>query len=273
MGTTHLQTSLGSIKAGKEKTQAALLPFLEAELRRRKKHPEQLIQSAKIPIPFYFRKLSDKFIEESADYIDWDLLSETQDFSVHILKKYKDKISWKSVYDLQRIPDEYILHNHQEIKWDLITLSSRYDDAFYEKWSEFIDWPLMAAQKKLSPYLIDNFYASIGFITLCRSQFLSDEFINRHIKEINWDNLSYNLETYSINFIRKHAEKVSWHNASFSFNLSLEILEEFIEKWNWNTMIMYNRNISFDFIIKNRKHIPFSVVNSIVKKEFKKEIR
>ncbi len=271
MSTNHINNCINLIKRGEATIQAPLLPFLQAELKRRGTSSKQ--PGGEIPISDYTSKIfTDTFIDENNEKIDWNLLVKTQELTAHVLQKYKKKLPWKNIYVQQRLPDEYILMNSREIIWDLIIYNKKYDDNFFEEWAEFINWKKLAEIRKLSFRLIEQFHFKIGWKLICQTQKLSEEFISANIKKIQWSELSYNLADYSINFIKKYENKISWKNASESENLPLEIIEEFQHKVDWSSVCKDNKNLNFDFVIKYRHRIKFEHVSVLLKKEFGKSI-
>ncbi len=271
MSTNHINNCIKLINSGSAKKQFSSLKHLEAELKRRERHPDQILKHTKIPLNDYKKKIfTDNFIDENFESIDLDLLVEFQELTTYILKKYKKKLSWKLIYKYQRIPDGYILEHYKEIKWDLIIYNEKYDDSFFEEWAEFIDWNKLAQIKKLSYHLIEYFYKAISFNVLCQHQTLSEHFIENHIKSIPWDFLSKSLDNYSDEFIKKYEKKINWNNASSCPNLSLDIIKKFRDRVNWSNIFRNNKNITFDFVIENKDFINFGHASQYLKNYFGK---
>lgn len=67
------------------------------------------------------RKLSEDFIEEYKDKLDWGLLSSYQILSDSFIEKYKDLISWNYVSCSQTPSKEFLLRHKDKLSWDLVS--------------------------------------------------------------------------------------------------------------------------------------------------------
>lgn len=71
----------------------------------------------------------------------------------------------------------------------------------------------------------------MGWDKICRRQTLSESFIEKHYKKMNWVNLSFHGH-YSEKFINKHSDKFDLYILTFSLAASRRILsDDFINKY------------------------------------------
>lgn len=72
--------------------------------------------------------LSDQFIEDFNDKLDWFNLCDTQELSLNILDKFFTKILWYKVFILQDLPEEFILNHKKdwtESEWEYILTNQK----------------------------------------------------------------------------------------------------------------------------------------------------
>ena len=89
----------------------------------------------------------------------------------------------------------------------------------------------------------------INWDSLSKSGDLSEEFIERHVDDVNWGLLSINQRPLSEEFIERHTDKVTWNYICQFQTLSEAFIERHIDKINWRTLVFYQK-LTKPFIMK-----------------------
>jgi len=87
------------------------------------------------------QKLSEGFIREFKDRVDWDLISSHQMLSEDFIREFKDKVNWHLISSRQKLSEDFIREFKDKVNWYLISS--------YQKLSkDFIREFMLTAPKK-----------------------------------------------------------------------------------------------------------------------------
>lgn len=166
--------------------------------------------------------LSDKFIETFKDKVDWHSISWYQPSPETFIRKNINRVRMDGIFMSQKLSDQFIIDfiNHKV---------GSYDD-------ELIDtdiMPLILSEQQLSEsflekYILDRnsrFRTKENMFTISKYQKLSNEFIDKHAHDLNWDSLSSHQDL-SLECIEKYRERVNWNHI---FNHQ-KLPKEFVSK-------------------------------------------
>lgn len=81
------------------------------------------------------------------------------------------------------------------------------------------------------------------------------KFIDRHLHEIDWEDMSVNSENFSENYIKKYFYYFDFHLLSRFYKFSENMLREYKDELDWANISQY-QNMSYEFI-KEMKHYVF----------------
>ena len=72
-----------------------------------------------------YPNLTDKFIEEHADWLDWTFIYTYQDLTEEFIEKWKDYIDWEAISSYQKLGDKFILKYKDKLDWWLLTKNQK----------------------------------------------------------------------------------------------------------------------------------------------------
>ncbi len=83
--------------------------------------------------------LSEKFIREFADKINWINVSFYQKLSEEFIKEFSDKVDWFYISYRQKLSIEFIKEFSDKINWHVICRSTKLSKTFLKKFQHQID--------------------------------------------------------------------------------------------------------------------------------------
>ena len=112
-------------------------------------------------------------------------------------------------------------------------------------WIEFVEneldiqylWTCISSNQKLSESFIDRHSKEVDWYFISIYQKLSEEFIEKHSKKVNWNMISQ-YQKLSEEFIEKYSDKICWESVSIYQKLS----ESFIERHSDKVNLIYVSN-------------------------------
>ena len=69
-------------------------------------------------------KLSEDFMRQYADYLNWYDLSQHQQMSEEFCKEFLTRVDWRSVLNRGLISEQFLRNYKDEIKWEVVSNSS-----------------------------------------------------------------------------------------------------------------------------------------------------
>ena len=81
-----------------------------------------------------YQKLSENFIIEFQDKVDWDWIPKYQKLSEDFIREFQDKIYWTYISKYQKLSENFIREFQDKVDWDCI---SEYQKLSYEFIEEF----------------------------------------------------------------------------------------------------------------------------------------
>ena len=66
----------------------------------------------------HYQILSEDFIREFQDKVNWKLISQYQTLSENFIREFKDKVDWDSISRYQRLSEEFIEEFKNKIYWN-----------------------------------------------------------------------------------------------------------------------------------------------------------
>ena len=156
------------------------------------------------------QKLSEDFIREFKDYVDWGWISENQKLSESFIREFQDKVDW------------YWVSSHQKLS-----------ESFIREFQDKVDWGRISITQKLSEDFIREFQDRVKWYWISKFQKLSEDFIREFKNKADWVCISAH-QKLSENFIREFKDDIYWYYISECQKLSNAFIEEFEIKLNLN---------------------------------------
>lgn len=133
-------------------------------------------------------------------------------------------------------------------------------DLFYRYKEVVHDLPEAVFKYDISEAFIEYYQYDISWDRVVVFQNLSEAFIEKHLDKMPINYVA-SYQDLSNAFIRKHQSILPFHSLSGQSNLSMDLLEEFEDKWDWTRVFLQNiKNMSPEFIEKNKHKIDWDDV-------------
>ena len=164
--------------------------------------------------------LSDEFIEQYADKLNWTALCYNQIISENILRKFKDKVNWETVCGGQILSLEFIREMADYVDWyEISSQWQNMDEDFLREFSDKIDWRIA-----VHCYLPEKFVL---------------ETRDRH----KWEGPSRDCDL-SKEVIDRFAFQLDWNSVCFKQRLSEETMEKWKDLVDWKVALKYQKMCS-----------------------------
>lgn len=265
-----------------------------------------------------FDKLDDDFIRKYWMYLDWDVVSADQYLSHAILQEFADKVNWYYyfAYKYEDITDEFIREFVDYINWEDVSKTDyNFSKDILREFRNKIDWEIFSRwqpasvelmeemkdvmpftgclqrckfseefiEKYITKFTADNYYNNWGWILICRTQKLSDQFMDRWKNNLNWLEIC-ECQDLSTQFMREHAKYLDWKSVGIYQKLNDEqFIIDYWDKLNKNDVVLF-QDLNQDFMRKyfadtidwvgnilyswNRDYLTYKRKNNGLTKEF-----
>ena len=75
-------------------------------------------------------KLSEDFIREFKDKVDWGSISEYQKLSEDFIREFQDKVNWYYISEYQKLSEDFIKEFKNKVDWYLIFKYQKLSEKF-----------------------------------------------------------------------------------------------------------------------------------------------
>lgn len=116
-----------------------------------KYHP--LTPRCKIVNQFEYKCMDIKFIKKHPKFIDWEKLSKTS-LSESFIEEFWDKLDWRSVSRYAKLSEDFMIRNSHRVNWRMIARYQTLSETFIKQFANSIDWNGVSRYQKLRPKFI-----------------------------------------------------------------------------------------------------------------------
>lgn len=178
--------------------------------------------------------LTEEFIREHQNRLDWDILSCSYSFSEENLEEFKQHLQWELVSSHQTLSFPFILKNWEKV--NLLRLKKNKQVQLTQK-----EWTRLRIEEKLTLYrMIEKGNPNWSYIA--REMFLEEDFIETYKEKLNLIYVSQ-WQMLSEAFIKKYRNRVHWESISCRQNISESFIIEMKDDIDW-TFIEHNPFLS-----------------------------
>lgn len=188
-------------------------------------------------------RMSEEFIEEFADKVVWDYVwSYQKGLSTAFIERHvknPDQVNWERITMYQKLDEKFIFDHVNDLKLDNVLEYQKPPRELFEKIVEFGKLKCGDDKKELKEFECNSLWRKIcrwrnlpekeinrylklrgkhGWFSVLENQTLSEEFIEKHYKDIKKaDDLYYlfSCQKLSEDFIKRHEEDITakkcWH--------------------------------------------------------------
>ena len=85
-------------------------------------------------LEFYKKnKLSEEFIREFKDKVDWWCISRYQELSEDFIREFKNRVIWKMISKYQTLSEEFIREFKNSVDWEMISYYQTLSEDFKKR--------------------------------------------------------------------------------------------------------------------------------------------
>jgi hypothetical protein len=156
------------------------------------------------------QKLSEDFIREFQDKVDWLCISIYQKLSEEFIIEFKDKVNWYNLSTNQKLSEEFIreFKDKDKVYWRRISSSQKLSEEFIREFKDKVDWECISKYQKLSEDFIREFQDKFSFFyfwkNISKYQKLSKEFMKEFNIEEPQDSFMYKDKEWKRNYVLKN---------------------------------------------------------------------
>lgn len=205
-------------------------------------------------------QLTEAFIEEHADRVNWKIICNHQNLSEAFIEKFKDRVDWKIISCKQKLSEVFIMKYKAKLCWSDVCAYQKLSEKFMIKMSKYIDWGIVCEVQEMSESFIIKHQGNMSWENIFIGQRLSEAFIAKY-HHMHEDSLTLagNNQLLSEKFIIEYADDMCWISISSSQPITEQFVLENLDRIRW-------RFLSKNCIIKYYSH-SFLINNPIVWKE------
>lgn len=172
--------------------------------------------------------------KDTAELVDFDILSENQTLSMHFIKDYFNKFNPSSLCKYQNLDSDFIEEHFSEFKASITALSLEQHLTldFIEKHKDALRWDCLARNTKINiDYdfvlkYIDLFSNEDGLQFLSSNTKITDDDFNKIISDVSYDIL----------------DKFNWAEISYCRHLTEENIFNNIDRLDFTSPLLLNRD-------------------------------
>ncbi len=127
--------------------------------------------------------LSDKFIEEFKNGIDWGRISTIEKLSEEFIKEFKDKINWYCISSNQKLSEEFIREFQDKVDWFCVSTYQKLSENFIREFQNKVNWLCISYHQTLSPEFIEEFKDKLNIKAFQNKNYVE---VKKTIAGIDW---------------------------------------------------------------------------------------
>lgn len=136
--------------------------------------------------------------------INWSLLCHKQVLTEEFMAENKDRIDWEVVSEWQTLSSDFILKYHMFLNFDTISIYQHLTHEIYDTFSDKLNWKNIAMHQKLSIDDIYKYRKYICFKTISKYQKLDEDFIRKNIDLLDIENIAIFQDVSNIDEIEEY---------------------------------------------------------------------
>ena len=118
----------------------------------------------------YRQKLSEDFIREFSDRIDWEYISYQQKLSENFIREFSNKVDWNGISYRQKLSEKFIREFSDKVDWKHISYRQKLSEDFIREFKDRVNWREISENQKLSEDFVEEFdldYQILNIVSYC----------------------------------------------------------------------------------------------------------
>lgn len=180
---------------------------------------------------FYNFNLSENFIDNHKDKIDWDKFSANASLTLEIVNKYFEYISWERISSNTSITTEIIDAYKNFLNWKVAFHNLGISDQDFDKIKGNLNIKIdRHSEKTFRNSGGSTWNENINpWLAASRSKNLNSRFVDENHDKLIWYDVSMN-SSVTVDILDKYAEKVVWGNIIYNkFEKQLELEKNYLK--------------------------------------------
>jgi hypothetical protein len=149
---------------------------------------------------------------------DWKMICSSVLLSEDFIREFQDKLNWAYTSTCQILSEDFIKEFQDKVDWDIISAKQVLSEEFVREFQDKVRWDYISAHQKLSEEFVDEFKDKIDIFFLIRNKYCpinikSKYYIDRFQKNI--ENNEFTKEDSSKHSI-EYSEKIEIEDDSLN---------------------------------------------------------
>lgn len=189
----------------------------------------------------YEEPLSEAFLLEHQNKLDWELVFEKQPLSLETIQYLYEQsfpIQWDKLSKNKYLTEDVMDAFKEHLNWNLISSFVPLQESYILKQKDWINWNRIITRQKLSLsflQLLQKQGQEFSFFDLSFNTQLSDEIIEYYRNELNWEILSACVPL-SETIMNRLPHKVKWISIAIEQDISFEFAKKHIKNMRVNDL-------------------------------------
>lgn len=227
------------------------------------------------------RSLSEDFIRDCKEWVDWAKISRTQKMSTSFIEEFQDYVNWKTLSLNPFLDETTIVAFQNQLDWAVIGASQQLSLEFVREFEDRLNWEMLSLRMPLSASIIREFQDKFTWDLVafrpeldCQDEesisLLNEIYqviaprISNHSRHV-WKRISQHC-VLSEEFMCEYANNLDWYYVCLKQKLSDSFIREFVHFINWSTVKISKHLISelIDRVnwraLRRNPRLPFKVL-------------
>lgn len=183
----------------------------------------------------------------------WQIFLHDHTLSQQLIETYQSYFedrTWQNIVEKSRLSEGFLETLALEKGWNLVSKYPHLSESFIERHEDKIDWKSVSAASPLSLDFIEKFKDKLHWETICENQKLDESIIDANQDKLNtrcWEYI-FRKQLLSDEFIQRYSRHLNWNHISLNIHLTDQQLVEYENNIAWNLLINYGRKLDYSQI-------------------------
>lgn len=143
-------------------------------------------------------ELTEDFIREFKDKVDWHNISKCQTLSEDFIREFQNKVEWKNISFNQKLSEDFIREFKDKVDWKWISCKQKLSEDFVKEFQDKVDWKWISNQVECE--LIGILCDFVAGDYNQKSRLFSEDFVKEFKDKLDLKKISELQETLNSKF-------------------------------------------------------------------------